>query len=62
MAAEEPSSDLSFREKTVQSKLADHEKRITTNERWRLLLKGAVFGLAMASGSDRVIDLAITLI
>jgi hypothetical protein len=46
----------------VRETLVDHEERITRNERWRLLLKGAVVGLSLASGSDKVIDAVLALV
>lgn len=56
------SKDPSFRQRHVQNTLDDHEKRITTNERWRLLLKGAVAGLAMANGADQAFNALVGLL
>lgn len=44
--------DPSYRQQDVDETLQDHEERITRNERWRLILKGAVAGIAMASGGQ----------
>lgn len=60
--ADAKSSDYSpsYRQKTVDETLDDHEERITRNERWRLVLKGAIVGLALASGSQQAVGQLVT--
>lgn len=60
MSSERASSEIPHT--SVRETLMDHEERITTNERWRLLLKGAIVGLSLASGSDRVIEAVLALV
>lgn len=53
------SDGLSYREQNVEETLQDHESRITKNEKWRLVLKGAIAGLAMATASEQGIGALI---
>jgi hypothetical protein len=63
MASEQPSPpaayEPSYRQEDVDKTLEDHERRITRNERWRLILKGAIAGLAMATATDQGIGYLI---
>lgn len=63
MGEEAGASDkLSYRQRDVHRTLDDHERRITTNEKWRLVLKGAVAGLAMATASEQGLSALIGLL
>lgn len=61
MAAER-AEQRSYRERTVDKTLDDHEKRITANERRWLITKGALGMLALTKGADLAISQLIKLL
>ena len=53
------SESSSYREGHIDSKIKDHESRITKNERRWLVAKGLIVGIALTEGSSQAINIAM---